>query len=210
MPNICWSNAALTHNDSLPNVFHDFCLLHDLYQFVAQPTRGNNILDLVLCNDVSFVSHVNVVEPISTSDHNCIEYTCHVSPPVSPQLSVREQARDFTRADYDDVNARLLRIDWFNVFKSCLNVNDLWRMFCLTVNDVIAECMPLKRKRRQYICHLPYYIRHAIVKKRLAWRRFKQSGDPASSAKFKHWSSRVRLMIKSHVLERDQAALCNV
>ena len=75
LPNICWQNTAHTPQDKLHNIFHDFCLLHDLYQFVDVPTRRVNILDPVLCNDICFITNVSVVMPISTSDHNCVEFS---------------------------------------------------------------------------------------------------------------------------------------
>ena len=77
-----------------------------------------------------------------------------------PPHSVREHDRNF---DYDSINVRLFHIDWFAAFNSCINVNDLLRVFSQIITNIIAECAPFKRKRRHYTYHLPYYIRHAIA-----------------------------------------------
>ena len=49
-------------------------------QYVAEPTRGENILDIVLCNDPLLISEVNVGPPFSISDHNRVDFLiCLVS-----------------------------------------------------------------------------------------------------------------------------------
>ena len=50
----------------------DLCQANLLCQLVTEPTRDNNILDLVLTNDPQLVSSLNVLEQFSTSDHNAI------------------------------------------------------------------------------------------------------------------------------------------
>ena len=72
LPNICWYNLALSCNDGLHNNFHEFVLHNDLSQFVKEPTRNNNILDLLL------TSHPNLFRPIliqsskGNSDHHVV------------------------------------------------------------------------------------------------------------------------------------------
>lgn len=74
------------------------------------PTRGSNILVLVLCNDSLFVSNVNVVMLASTSDYNCMEFTLHVSQPIHPTY-VDISNHDFFKADYDSNNIKLAQIN---------------------------------------------------------------------------------------------------
>ena len=45
-----------------------------LVQHVDQPTRGNNILDLVLSSNEALVENLLVNEPFGTSDHNAITF----------------------------------------------------------------------------------------------------------------------------------------
>ena len=57
--------------------------------YIMAPTRGSNILDLILCNDSHFVSNVNVVTPVSTSliiisNNHCVEFMLHVSRHIPP------------------------------------------------------------------------------------------------------------------------------
>ncbi len=47
-----------------------------LSQLVPMPTRGSNILDLVLTNDPLPVLHCSMTVPFSTSDHDSLVFAC--------------------------------------------------------------------------------------------------------------------------------------
>ena len=66
VPTLCASAAS--------SVFIDFVSRHALLQFVKCPTRGENIPDLVLCNDAFAVSELRVEAPFSSSDHNSVVF----------------------------------------------------------------------------------------------------------------------------------------
>jgi hypothetical protein len=84
---------------------HDF----GLHQYVSEPTRGNNILDLVLCNNPSVISDISVLCPFSTSDHNVVSLNICVLP--TPSASEKFYY-DFNHADFDNLNAYLSSINW--------------------------------------------------------------------------------------------------
>jgi len=78
---------------------------YDLTQFVNQPMRSNNILNLVPCSSSSFVSDINVMPPISTSDHDVILFRPNVSTDMN--ISHNEMHYAFyenVHADYDSLN----------------------------------------------------------------------------------------------------------
>ena len=208
--NICWQNAAHTPQDNLHNMFHDFCLLHHLYQFVDVPTREVNILDLVLCNDICFVANVSVVMPISTSDHNCVEFSLKIVRPYK-LYNTKERHHDFARADYAQINAELMQINWDIIFGSGIDVNDYWLNFYCVVSSLISKYVPFKCiGRGAKKAHLPRCIRIAIKKKRAVWKRARRTGDPNTIRKFKRCSVKVHRMLKAYKLQRDQASLTNV
>jgi len=57
----------------------EFVCNHGLTQLVDTPTRGNNILDLVLCSDVLCCDSVCLLPPIGTSDHAVVSMSLCVS-----------------------------------------------------------------------------------------------------------------------------------
>ncbi len=70
----------LLHSQAEGQAFLDLSLDCYLVQKVNEPTRGENILDLVLVSDENMVENVKVSEPFGTSDHNVITYdlVCNV------------------------------------------------------------------------------------------------------------------------------------
>ena len=71
LPAFNWEQF-LYMSSKLYDLFADFISSHGLSQIVDQPTRGNSILDVVLCSDVLCCDDVEVLPPISTSDHNTV------------------------------------------------------------------------------------------------------------------------------------------
>ena len=57
-------------------------LIHDsfLSQHMLEPTRGENVLDLVLSSQHELVGNVKIHEPLSNSDHNQIHVDIKVKP----------------------------------------------------------------------------------------------------------------------------------
>lgn len=65
MPGICWSDMCSANN--VENIFLDFVISSNLCQNVRFPTRGANILDLVLTNN-NFVKNIKSLPPFQSSD----------------------------------------------------------------------------------------------------------------------------------------------
>ena len=53
----------------------NFCLSHGFNQYVTVPTRLNNILDLVLCNERMLYSDIKVSMPFGLSDRDSIAFS---------------------------------------------------------------------------------------------------------------------------------------
>jgi len=50
LPHINW-DTLVAPQDNVHDAFLNFCVYNGLYQFVGEPTRGNNCADIVLLND---------------------------------------------------------------------------------------------------------------------------------------------------------------
>ena len=53
----------------------DLLSSHNLKQIVREPTRGNNILDLIITNMSHFYSTPTVTAPLGRSDHHVINWS---------------------------------------------------------------------------------------------------------------------------------------
>jgi len=61
------------------NTFFRFINSYGLTQYVDQPTRENNILDLTFSSSPSFVKDLCFEPPIGTSDHNVILFIRNIN-----------------------------------------------------------------------------------------------------------------------------------
>jgi len=83
-------------------------------QYANQPTRGDNILNIVMSTANTFLEDLAVSVPLGTSDHNTIILKTNVSvettcPPTSTSYF------DFEHADYDAINEYLAVTDWNDI-----------------------------------------------------------------------------------------------
>ena len=77
MPEIVCGNHSVMHGASSEKckLFQQFCFDLGLIQIVDFPTRGKNLLDLVLTNDPLLLSNVSGAPPLASSDHDSIHLT---------------------------------------------------------------------------------------------------------------------------------------
>ncbi len=70
-PSINWESlSSNTEESQLLTFYND----NFLTQFVHEPTREHNILDLILPSEENIVSDVVIDSPLSTSDHNIVQF----------------------------------------------------------------------------------------------------------------------------------------
>jgi hypothetical protein len=81
LPDINWSidNFALCSDSTCDGVFLELYYNRGLRQFVSAPTRLDNTLDLVFCNDHNCLLNPRTAAPFSTSDH----YQVHLDIPLA-------------------------------------------------------------------------------------------------------------------------------
>ncbi|KAK6050531.1 hypothetical protein COOONC_11964 [Cooperia oncophora] len=85
LPEIKWDRCNDVEESHHP--LAETFVLHGFKQFIAEPTRGSNILDLLLSNDHEFIKNVTVRSPIGESDHFSICFDISVCmPPLIPVL----------------------------------------------------------------------------------------------------------------------------
>ena len=95
-----------------------------LSQYILEPTRLNNCLDLCLSNALNLVTHVSVTDT-PLSDHKLLEIflsydPCRPDPSVLPNFSVSSfRSLDFYKVDYDRINHLLDYVNWNKLWQLC-------------------------------------------------------------------------------------------
>ncbi|MCP4272758.1 MAG: hypothetical protein GY781_12470, partial [Gammaproteobacteria bacterium] len=69
-----------------------------LYQLVNKPTRGENILDLILATDDNLVNNVEVGDEFSTSDHQIISFNLKFNRDLGQES--HEKIPDYKKANF--------------------------------------------------------------------------------------------------------------
>ena len=126
----------------------DFMSEHMCTQFITEPTRESNILDLFICNSGELVTHISVSDT-ELSDHRFIEI--HIS--HNPSNSILSTPPDFTssafhsldffKADYERMNTLFSSIDWIMLWD--ISSPDLFpELFTQTLLQICEMCCPKK------------------------------------------------------------------
>ena len=123
---INWS--TITGSSQLEDQFIDTITDSIFNQVVHTPTRENNILDLVLINDPTQVSDLQVHKHFGSSDHNNIYFGLQC--PI-PRVS-RTQRKVFL---YSQGDSKLSLIDWESKFQSIHSCWDIFKEYYNTLID---------------------------------------------------------------------------
>ena len=105
---------------NLPNVLLLLTVLNNGFQqLVNAPTRDNNILDLILCNNNLAVTGIMHLPPFSTSDHSCLSWQnwfLKANNKNDAKHIANCSSYNFAKADYDKLHNYLSDVDWLNAF----------------------------------------------------------------------------------------------
>ena len=82
-----------------------------LTQHVLEPSRGENVLDIVLSSYKEFVDNVKICEPLGCNDHNQIHFIINVKGEQNRKIRYR---KTFHKGRYKDMRKYLPQIDWNN------------------------------------------------------------------------------------------------
>ena len=127
-----------------PSLHHDFGALlddHGFTQLVDEPTRGKNVLDLVLSNNPTVVTDVAIIPGVS--DHDCPLVTIDMKPTRRRQH--RRKILLYSKADWQSFDGGMKAIDEEIASKlATSSVDDLWQIFKTGVEKGIEDFIPPK------------------------------------------------------------------
>ena len=215
-PRISWGSFTAP-SDGIEDLILDFTLQNGFSQLVNEPTRLENILDLILCNEPLLVTGLSVESPIGNSDHASVEF-CVSNSSCSDYFASTHYIQDTVNrvykwkdADYDSMRSYLSGVDWQSLFSFNLTVDSLWSAFCDILQSAIDLYVPFytvssskfsvnRTKLRKY----PRVIRKAIARKRCLWRCHRHDlADENLWRQYKAAHSECRKLIREYELKRE-------
>jgi hypothetical protein len=116
-PDANW-DSLLSPCDKIQDVILDFTVANGLSQLVTEPTRGDNILDVVICNEPLMICHPEVIQPFSNSALCQVEFKVFIEDcyATSDQATVPSLKRyDWSTANFERIVQHLATINWHDI-----------------------------------------------------------------------------------------------
>jgi hypothetical protein len=76
---VCHINVTSNILGSMHNSVANLVYNHGLTQLVNEPTRVDNILDIILCSDTLYCDNIKCLPPLGSSDHSIVLLTLALS-----------------------------------------------------------------------------------------------------------------------------------
>ena len=164
---------------------HQFLLLTQdcfLTQHVLEPTRGGNVLDLILSSQNELVDNVKVHEPLGSSDHNQIHFNIKVK---TGNTYKKQWRRNFNKGKYKVMRTYLANIDWNNLLKN-KTATECWTCLKYEIEGIIEKFIPLRKQgKRSRKKHLSKEAIRKIAHKQVLWRVYKHTGNVEDYTNYK-------------------------
>ncbi len=188
LPDISWCD--FTARSQASREFLTMCFKLGAEQCVNFPSRGDNMLDLVLTSTRHLITDIQEEPPFCSSDHSSM--LCHLNShtKLAPDYTSKPA---FQKADYGLINAFLGTIDWSEVFTNCCSTEDYWIAFKDIINTAIYNFVPFVTGKKYK--NPPWFNKHLkrlrnIKQKK--WRSYRNSRNIVSSAEYKEAAGRFR------------------
>ena len=156
--------------DCSSQLAHQFldCLEDNLLtQVVNSPTRGDNILDLVLVGDPSKVTNCEVGEHFGSSDHRVIHL--EISCPVPRINFAPRKIYLYSKGDYESLNQDINDTDWDSLLSSD-SPEENWATYKSKYEELVDKYVPTKNVKPGQR-HRPAWTRYKSVAKAKSRRR---------------------------------------
>ena len=203
-PNIQWDPTINSSVSPKPTEVEEFFLsfIEDnlLCQYITQPTRESNILDLFLTNNSNLVLHSSsTTSPLSDHDLVSVKTTYNLTSPQQykkPQIPEDSfRSLNLYKADFDQINAHLESIAWDDLKAMC-TPEEFPELLRLTVLQVCILYSPTKSKHSHY--------KNFFVRERDILRRRKRKVKPQiKSLSAKNPKSRKLQKLRSELYDLD-------
>lgn len=159
-------------------------LQSELEQLIVEPTRENNILDLLLVTDSNIINNTEIEE--GYSDHKAIVFEFYWEPPqVDAELI---EFKNFNKIDTDASKAFLTNIDWNNTLNilDCKKASSLLNKY---ITDTQNSTVPTIKGVSNHISKPKWLnnqeVKDAIWQKHKAYRKLKRCGRPVDLQLFR-------------------------
>ena len=178
-----------------------------LTQHVLEPTRGENVLDIVLSSQKELVDNVKIFEPLGNSDHNQIHFDINVK---SESKKIKTYKRNFHKGNYKDMRKYLAKLDWNNMLMNKTAI-ECWNILKYEIESIIDKFVPFQKQGKR--CRKKHLSKEAIRKimvKQTMWRVYRRTRKEEDYAKYKEALNAATTEIRQSKRSYEQKLACNI
>ena len=181
----------------------DFANEEYLTQWVDEPTRGSNMLDLVFSSEDNIISNLSVGEKLGKGDHNIVRFEIETS---FTKVEKTVTKLNFKKADFNRLRSELKKVPISNEIEAELK----WLSFKKNFMGVQDGCIPKSNITPNGVKQPSWYSRdiaNAIRDRQRAHRESKKQPSLTSAMIHKKLSRKVvKLIRKAKMDEEDKIA----
>lgn len=162
-----------------------------LTNYIFEPTREREVLDLILTNNEGLMGGVVLGESIGNSDHSIIRFDVICTFKV--KSSRLHTTLNFAKGDYNAIRSFFSGVDWKMMLEG-KNVHVMWNAFKLTITEAQNRYIPLKRRltgRSPKPTWFNCSVQKIFNEKKKAFRHLKTS--PSTNKKLQYTEARKKL-----------------
>jgi len=209
LPLINWNENRAPNSHIYVN-FMDFVITNGFVQAVDQPTREDNILDLILCNTPLLINDCAVIAPLGNSDHNTVMFNISDSSSTSSVTGPTLTVKDFKSADFDAINNYLAAVNWQEILANIHDVQVMWDVFSSILEFAINKYVPvriIKLDRHTDLRSYPKYIKRLFSQKLSAWRLYRKFRTEALKQKYKASSQKCDDAVNEYIKKKENSLI---
>ena len=188
--NIDWNTLQTMPGASAETISFLDCIENNcLNQHVKEPTRGDNILDLILTKDPDIVQEVEVIDSLAESDHCMVTWMMDIS--RCPQK--QREMFDYYKGDYEAIGQKLQGINWNDYLVG--DTEQRWQVFKDLLVQLQRTHIPVKTFRKNAVKKAVWLDRKAVAavrRKRRVYCKYKDNNHPAVKTQNKRARSELK------------------
>jgi len=117
LPKLNWNTKLPYPNQThIKKAYLEFTSQLHLTQMIDFPTRGNNLLDVILTESPHAIKNIKKLPSFSqnnsSSDHSSFEFSLYFTKDIHPNIT----KLDYKNANYENINYYLQTVDWNATF----------------------------------------------------------------------------------------------
>ena len=202
---IQWKSLQSTGSEDQKffNLVQDsFLTLH-----VLEPTRGENVLDIVLSSQKEFIDNVRICEPLGCSDHNQIYFIIKVKGEQNRKIRYRNT---FHKGRYKDMRKHLPKINWNNTLEN-KTATECWNILKSEIDCIVEQFVPLKKQgKRSKKKHLSKEAIRKIKYKQMMWKTYRHNRSEEDYAIYKEALNQATAEIRNSKRSYEQKLAFNI